>query len=408
LDWLRSLVGYDFFIAYSRLDGAAYAAALATELSRRGYTCFLDLNVGSVPDLPSALLTALRSSQHLIVIASPGATTSRAVKAEIAEFQRARPSRPIIPISAARNLEQASWYPLVRGVFFETVDVQALADGAPSQAVIQRITSTANYTDYTEQRKRLFRLFALFGAATSGLLGVFAAGAQLLSLVEQLIRNLLVLESPPPELLSWPAKSILWVVATGFIPGALVGFAAYRLLLTRQTATAERTSRQTAKTPRDAFRAPFISYSHADKKFALKLQQALAARGVKCWLDEKQLQPGDVIRDEVAKAIQEWDGLLLCCSKNSLTSYWVDAEVAILLDKEERLANLQKRKVNALIPLVLDQHLFSAECSTAHCIEIRRRLGVDFSKWRRNQDFEAKLQQLMSALKVPSTDVANA
>src|SRR5262249_31534814 len=43
----------------------------------------------------------------------------------------------------------------------------------------------------------------------------------------------------------------------------------------------------------------FVSYSHADKPFARRLHDTLQGRGIRCWLDEKQLLPGDDIYDRV-------------------------------------------------------------------------------------------------------------
>src|SRR5262249_1536848 len=39
----------------------------------------------------------------------------------------------------------------------------------------------------------------------------------------------------------------------------------------------------------------FISYSHADKSFARRLHDQLQGHGIRCWLDEHQLLPGDDI-----------------------------------------------------------------------------------------------------------------
>jgi hypothetical protein len=39
----------------------------------------------------------------------------------------------------------------------------------------------------------------------------------------------------------------------------------------------------------------FISYNHADKSFAPRLHHQLQARGIRCWLDEHQMLPGDDI-----------------------------------------------------------------------------------------------------------------
>lgn len=72
------------------------------------------------------------------------------------------------------------------------------------------------------------------------------------------------------------------------------------------------------------FYSCFISYSHADKAFAFQLHSALQRDGIRCWLDDKELLPGDVIADGIDSGIRLWDKLLLCCSKHSL---WFHCEV---------------------------------------------------------------------------------
>jgi Trypsin-like peptidase domain/TIR domain len=56
----------------------------------------------------------------------------------------------------------------------------------------------------------------------------------------------------------------------------------------------------------------FISHSHLDSVFANRLYEALHAGGIRAWLDEKQMRPGDDIYEQVQKGIQLWDKLLLC------------------------------------------------------------------------------------------------
>jgi len=68
-------------------------------------------------------------------------------------------------------------------------------------------------------------------------------------------------------------------------------------------------------------------YAHEDKLFARRLHDALQGRGVRCWLDEKQMLPGDDIYEQVDRGIRLWDKVLLCCSRHSLTSWWVDDEI---------------------------------------------------------------------------------
>ena len=65
------------------------------------------------------------------------------------------------------------------------------------------------------------------------------------------------------------------------------------------------------------FYSCFISYAHEDKLFARRLHDALQGRGVRCWLDEKQMLPGDDIYEQVDRGIRLWDKVLLCCSRHS-------------------------------------------------------------------------------------------
>ncbi|MEQ9408448.1 MAG: toll/interleukin-1 receptor domain-containing protein [Fuerstiella sp.] len=62
------------------------------------------------------------------------------------------------------------------------------------------------------------------------------------------------------------------------------------------------------------FYSCFISYSHEDKQFARRLHDALQGKGIRCWLDEHQLNLGDNIYKHVDRGIRVWDKVLLCCS----------------------------------------------------------------------------------------------
>ncbi|MBX7133996.1 MAG: toll/interleukin-1 receptor domain-containing protein [Fimbriimonadaceae bacterium] len=48
----------------------------------------------------------------------------------------------------------------------------------------------------------------------------------------------------------------------------------------------------------------FISYSWADKAFARQLHDTLQSRGIRCWLDEKQMLPGDDQHEQIDRGIR--------------------------------------------------------------------------------------------------------
>lgn len=146
------------------------------------------------------------------------------------------------------------------------------------------------------------------------------------------------------------------------------------------------------------FYSCFISYSHADRAFARRLHDALQGRGIRCWLDEHQLLPGDVIRDQISEAIKISDKVLFCASHHSLASWWVDKELTSTFAKEERLSKKVGQKVLALIPLNLDGSLFTWESGWAD--EVMGRLAADFTGWETdNAQFEVQFERMVKALR---------
>jgi hypothetical protein len=148
------------------------------------------------------------------------------------------------------------------------------------------------------------------------------------------------------------------------------------------------------------FYSCFISYNHQDKTFARRVHDTLQMRGIRCWLDEKQVNPGDDIYREVDRGIKLWDKVLLCASEHSLKSWWVDSELNRLFKKEQDLTRERGEKVLALIPLDLDGHLLSKEYQGDKSSEITSRLTADFKGWEHdNAIFEREIERVIKALR---------
>jgi len=144
----------------------------------------------------------------------------------------------------------------------------------------------------------------------------------------------------------------------------------------------------------------FISYSTNDQKFADKLYADLQNKGVRCWFAPRDMHGGRKLHEQIQKAIDEHDKLLLILSEHSMNSNWVKTEIANTRAREDR----EKRQM--LFPITLTPHssirnwkLFDADRGIDSAKEIREYFIPDFSNWKDHDAYQAAFHRLVKDLK---------
>lgn len=141
----------------------------------------------------------------------------------------------------------------------------------------------------------------------------------------------------------------------------------------------------------------FISYNHQDKDFAEFLYNELRKKDIAVWLDSKEMLPGNDIYEQINRGISNWDKILLCCSENSLKSWWVDNEIDTVFEKERQLMKERKHKTYSLIPLNLDDYIFDKQWNSGKKRQILSRIAADFTN---PDEYDKSIELLLKSLRV--------
>jgi hypothetical protein len=144
----------------------------------------------------------------------------------------------------------------------------------------------------------------------------------------------------------------------------------------------------------------FISYSSRDEEFARRLYSRMRDEHLRVWFAPEDLKAGEKLREQIDRAIQVHDRLLIVLSEHSLCSKWVETEIRRGRATEVR----EKRRKLFPIRLVSYERLQAWECFDSDtgedlAREVREYYIPDFTNWKEHDSFETEFAKLLKALR---------
>ena len=110
----------------------------------------------------------------------------------------------------------------------------------------------------------------------------------------------------------------------------------------------------------------FLSHHSSDKPWVIALKAALTARGVKVWLDQDEIRPGDLYIDALERGVELSRCVAVVISPRSLKSRWVKEEYSRAL----QMFNSRERDVR-IIPCLIQDAALPGFLSIRHYVDFR-------------------------------------
>jgi hypothetical protein len=150
----------------------------------------------------------------------------------------------------------------------------------------------------------------------------------------------------------------------------------------------------------NSFYSCFISYSHKDEDFALRLYARMLDEHLRVWYAPEDMPGGKKLHEEIDRAIRVFDKLLLVLSENSMGSEWVKTEIR-KARKAEREGNKRKLFPIRLVDFELIQRweCFDADSGKDLGVEVREYFIPDFSDWKKKGAFDKAFARLLKDLR---------
>jgi WD40 repeat protein len=174
------LFGYDVFVSFALgpppRGSRSYASDLARRLRERDFTVFFSEEEAAAGEqLDGTLKRALHRSQILVVVVNHGTLAEpRWVQAEVEEFRRVHPERPVIPINIGGALQDASlgpaaesWLRFSGRIWIDEAQA-AGEEGIASDHVLERlVTAPRSLRAGTRWRRTVRAAFAILSIVTA-------------------------------------------------------------------------------------------------------------------------------------------------------------------------------------------------------------------------------------------------
>jgi hypothetical protein len=132
---------------------------------------------------------------------------------------------------------------------------------------------------------------------------------------------------------------------------------------------------------------------------ARRLSDRLQNGGVRCWLDEHQLRPGQDIYEMVDRTLRATDRVLLCVSEASLTSWWVQDEIERTLQREKEIGQHLERDLRLLVAADIDGSMSSGAGEAGVGERLAPRVVAELSGLKDDSSgFEEQVEAILVAL----------
>jgi uncharacterized protein YjbI with pentapeptide repeats len=148
------------------------------------------------------------------------------------------------------------------------------------------------------------------------------------------------------------------------------------------------------------FYSCFISYTGKNEDFARRLHSRMREAELRVWFAPEDIQGGDKIYDQIDRAIQVHDRLLLVLSEHSMQSKWVETEIRRARKVELREGRRKLFPIRLVSYEALQEWICIDSTSGEDLAEeVRSYFIPDFSNWKNHDDLERAFARLLADLK---------